>query len=129
MRENFQGDTVVRVWKDRHVNWAALCRSCPRENPEAAPAPARLLEQKLIAMESESVRFGEVFWRRPGFFDGETFRILRAAKFVYRTNPTLRRAGRADERTEVHERGIMRRCSADGEKIEGAMPNCFAASG
>ena len=130
MGENFQGDAVVCERKDRHVNEAgAACRSCPRENPEAAPAPARFLEQKSIAMESESVRFSELFRQRPGFFDGKSLGILRAAKFVYRTNPTLRRGCRANERTEIHERGIIRRCSARGEKIDGAIPDCFAASG
>ena len=80
-------------------------------------------------MESESVRFGELFWRLLWFFDGESFRILCAAKFVYWTNSTLRRARRADESAEIHERGIMRRCSARGEKIGRVTPNCFAACG
>ena len=112
------------------MNWAAsLCRSCPRENPHAAPAPARLLEQNSIAVEDESVCFGEFFWRRPQLFDGESFRILRATKFVYWTDPTLGRACRADERAEIHKSGIMQGCFARGEKVGRVTPNCFAASG
>jgi hypothetical protein len=80
-------------------------------------------------MEDESVCFGELFRWRPGFFDGETFRILRATKFIYRTDSTLGRASRADERAEIHESGIMQGCFARGEKVGRVTPNCFAASG
>lgn len=130
VRKNFQGDAMVRERKDRRVNWAGPDRrSCRRKNPQAAPAPTRLLEKNSMTMEDESVCFDEGFWRRREFFDWESLRILRAAKFVYRTNSTFGRACRADERAEVHERRIMRCGAARGEKIGRVTPNCFAASG
>src|SRR6266576_5441379 len=88
LRENFQGDAVIREREDRRMNWAGDYRSClqRRENPHAVPAATRLLEQNSIATKSEGARFDKFFWRPRDFFDRESLRIVRAAEFFHGTN-------------------------------------------
>ena len=126
MLEDRQGDAVIREGKFGYVNWGCgrgrLLQS--RQHPHPAPSIVRLLQQDAVSANGENVVFREKLERWPRFLSRKRRRIGRAAETFDGARFTFR-PGYANQRAQIHERGVIRSGGALRQKLRGARPKHF----
>ncbi len=99
------------------------------ENPHAAPAIFGLLEEDAAAAQREGVILGEQFRGGAGALARERSGVGGGAEGTYGTPVAFGLARNADERAEIHERGIETTGVFFWDEIAGEVPEGGAAGG